>query len=109
MARDELQVIDRTYQLLKWFLERLAEFPRSHRYRLDQQIERRLCAVFNELLRAKCGAGVDKREALTNVNLQLESLRMLCQLAQELALAPGLRSHCPGTAPLIGSSTPLYT
>ena len=34
MARDELQVIDRTYQLLKCFLGRLAKFPRAHRYGL---------------------------------------------------------------------------
>ncbi|MBU0639005.1 MAG: hypothetical protein KKB50_09085 [Planctomycetes bacterium] len=39
MARDELQVIDRTYELLKWFLGRLAKFPRAHRYGLGQQIE----------------------------------------------------------------------
>jgi len=50
MARDELQVVDRTYQLLKWFLGRLAKFPRSHRYGLGQQIEQRLYAVFRGLL-----------------------------------------------------------
>ncbi|MBU0718017.1 MAG: hypothetical protein KJ749_07200 [Planctomycetes bacterium] len=45
-------VIDRTYQLLKWFLGRLEKFPRAHRYGLGQQIERRLYAVFDALLRA---------------------------------------------------------
>ncbi len=34
MAKDELLVIDRTYELLKWFLGRLSKFPRSHRYGL---------------------------------------------------------------------------
>ena len=88
MARDELQVIDRTYELLKWFLGRLAKFPRAHRYGLGQQIEQRLYAVFDGLLRAKYGTGVDTREALTNVNLELESLRMLCRLAHELGMLP---------------------
>ncbi len=39
MPEDELLVIDRRHQLLKWFLGRLAKFPRSHRDRLGQQIE----------------------------------------------------------------------
>jgi len=38
MAKDELLVIDRTYELLKWFLGRLSKFPRAHRYGLGQQI-----------------------------------------------------------------------
>ncbi len=48
MARDELQVIDRTYELLKRFLKRLEKFPRSHRYGLGQQIEQRLYALLEE-------------------------------------------------------------
>ena len=81
-------VIDRTDRLLKWFLGRLAKFPRPHRYGLGQQIEQRLYAVFEGLLRAKHAASVDKREALTDVNLALESLRMLCRLAHEFGMLP---------------------
>ena len=88
MAKDELLVINRTYELLKWFLRRLEKFPRSHRYGLGQQIEQRLYAVFDGLMRAKYAAGTDKREALTCVNLELESLRMLCRLAHELGMLP---------------------
>lgn len=88
MARDELQVIDRTYQLLKWFLGRLEKFPRSHRYGLGQQIEQRLYAVFDGLMRAKYAAAKNKRDALTGVNLDLESLRMFCRLAHELGMLP---------------------
>jgi hypothetical protein len=40
MARDELLVIDRTYEFVKWFLNHLAKFPRSHRYGLGQRIEK---------------------------------------------------------------------
>ncbi|MBN1629411.1 MAG: hypothetical protein JW990_06600 [Thermoleophilia bacterium] len=53
MARDELLVIDRTYELLKWFLGHLGKFPRSHRYGIRQQIEQRLYVVFRGLLRAE--------------------------------------------------------
>lgn len=67
MTRDELQVIDRTYQLLKWFLKRLEKFPRSHRYGLGRQIEERLYAVFDRLMRAKYAVATDKCKALTGV------------------------------------------
>jgi hypothetical protein len=53
MARDELLVIDRTCELLKWFVGHLGKFPRSHRYGIRQQIEQRLYAVFHGLLRAE--------------------------------------------------------
>ena len=36
MAKDELLVIDRTYELLKCFLGRLEKFPRSHGQGLGQ-------------------------------------------------------------------------
>ncbi len=44
MARDELLVIDRTYELLKWFLGRLAKFlnPLRQRYSLSEPWE---CSV----------------------------------------------------------------
>jgi len=92
MARAELPVVDRTYDLLKWFLGHLAKFPRSHRYGLGQRIELGLYHVFEGLLRAKYGAEVQKARDLQGVNLQLEILRMHCRLAHELALLPH-RSH----------------
>lgn len=90
--RDELQVIDRTYELLKWFLGHLQKFPRSHRYGLGQQIEQRLYAVFDGLLRAKYAGAGDKSASLAEVNLELESLRMLCRLAHDLGMLPH-KSH----------------
>ncbi len=52
MMKDELLVIDRTYELLKWFLGRLDKFPRSHRYGLGQRIESRLYSIFEDVGRA---------------------------------------------------------
>ena len=60
MSKDELLVIDRTYELLKWYLGRLEKFPRSHRYGLGQRIETRLYEIFEGLVRAKYGRGPDK-------------------------------------------------
>lgn len=92
MAKDELVVIDRTYELVRWFLPHLAKFPRSHRYGLGQRIETRLYETFEALVRAKYSAAAGKREQLNAVNLELEVLRMLCRLAAELAILPH-KSH----------------
>jgi hypothetical protein len=86
MARPELSVIDRTYELVRWFLGHLAKFPRSHRYGLGQAIEQTLYAVLESLLRAKYGAAGAKAEYLGEANVQLEILRMQCRLAHELAI-----------------------
>lgn len=39
-------------------------------------------------MRAKYAGPGDKRASLTEVNLELESLRMLCRLAHELGMLP---------------------
>lgn len=92
MARDELLVVDRTYELLKWFLGRLEKFPRSHRYGLGQRIEARLYSVFESLIRARYASSPAKAQELAAVNLDLETLRMLTRLAHELQMLPH-KSH----------------
>lgn len=92
MAKDELIVIDRTYELVRWFLGRLAKFPRSHRYGLGQRIESRLFDVLERLVQAKYADRQTKRHMLETVNLDLEVVRMFCRLAHELAILPH-KSH----------------
>ena len=92
MANDELLVIDRTYELVKWYLGRLEKFPRSHRYGLGQRIETRLYAIFEGLIRAKYTSGAQKPRELASVNLDLEILRMLSRLGHELKMLPH-KSH----------------
>ena len=77
MAKDDLLVIDRTYELVKWFLGHLGKFPRSHRYGLGQRIETRLYTLFEGLVRVKYASGPGKVAALAAVNEELELVRML--------------------------------
>jgi hypothetical protein len=88
MAKDELLVIDKTYELLKWFLGRLEKFPRSHRYGLGQRLETRLYDVFEALVHAKYATAHDKAADLAAVNLELEVVRMLSRLSHELGFLP---------------------
>lgn len=86
--RNELLVIDRTYELVRWFLDRLAKFPRSHRYGLGQRIENVLYSILEGLIRAKYCAGPSKIGYLADTNLNLEILRMLCRLSHEMTMLP---------------------
>ena len=88
MTNERLLVIDRTYELVKWFLGRLSKFPRSHRYGLGQRIEQHLYTVFEGLIQAQYSPPAEKVPVLSRVNLELEVLRMLSRLAHELALLP---------------------
>jgi hypothetical protein len=92
MTNDELLVIDRTYELVKWFMGRLEKFPRSHRYGLGQRIEKQLYSIFEGLIRAKYAGSPAKVQELAAVNLDLEILRMLARLAHELKMLPH-KSH----------------
>ena len=53
MTKNELLVIDRTYELVKWYLGRLEKFPRSHRYGLGQRIETPLFVISEAIIMAK--------------------------------------------------------
>jgi len=88
MGTDDVLVIDRTYELLKWYLGRLEKLPRSHRYGLGQRIESTLYAVFEGLVRARYAARAEKAAALSEVNLRLETLRMYSRLAHDMAMLP---------------------
>ena len=92
MPKDELLVIDRTFELVKWFLGRLEKFPRSHRYGLGQCIESRLYSIFEGMIRARYTGSPAKAQELAAVNLDLETLRMLTRLAHELKMLPH-KSH----------------
>ncbi len=41
MASEELAVLQKTYDLVKWACVPIGKFPRSHRFTLGERIERR--------------------------------------------------------------------
>ena len=88
MDSTPLPVIDRSYELVKWFLNHLAKFPRSHRYGLGKRIEDQLYGVFEAVTRAQYSRGEDKCRLLEAANLDLEILRFLCRMAHELRMLP---------------------
>lgn len=52
--REEFPVIDRTFELIKWYGQHIMGFPRAHRFTLGQRIETHLYAILEELITARC-------------------------------------------------------
>lgn len=85
MKRDqttELAVIDRLYDLVLWTSERVARFPRTHRFTLGDRMVSRSYELLDLLLRAKYSRA--KLDPLREANLSLEQLRFQLRLAKDL-------------------------
>jgi hypothetical protein len=81
-ASPEMLVIAKAYDLVLWSSERVATFPRSHRFTLGDRLERRLYDVLDLLLRAKYVR--ERAGLLRQANLELEMLRFQFRLARDL-------------------------
>lgn len=102
MAQEELAVIQKTYDLVKWSCEHIARFPRSHRFTLGERIERRLYDLLERLIEARYTK--QRAELLRQANLTLEVLRYQVRLAHELrCLRPNSYEHASHELHGIGS------
>ena len=81
-ASPEMLVITKAYDLVLWSTDRVAKFPRSHRFTLGDRLERRLYDVLDLLLRAKYVR--ERGGLLRQANLELELLRFQFRLARDL-------------------------
>lgn len=53
MAQEELAVIQKTYDLVKWACDAVGRFPRHRRHTLGERIERGLCELLELLIQAR--------------------------------------------------------
>jgi hypothetical protein len=82
MATQELAVIQKTYDLVKWSCGHVGKFPRSFRFTLGERIERRLYDLLEALIQARYTR--NRKELLRQANLTLEVLRYQVRLAHDL-------------------------
>jgi hypothetical protein len=88
MAND-LKVISDCYDLAVYLSRRVEKFPRSHRYTLGADIERRVQGLLGQLVRARyAAAGEGRTTILADVNVELEVLRFQVRLAKDLKALP---------------------
>lgn len=92
MAND-LKVISDCYDLAVYLSRRVEKFPRSHRYTLGAEIERRVQGLLGDLVRARYASAGERRSViLADVNVELEVLRFQVRLAKDLNAMP-VSSH----------------
>ena len=72
----ELPIIQKTYDLIKWYIPILNRLPRNHRFALGDRIISNLYDLLEGLIRARY-AKRDKFSRLQSLNTQLDILRWL--------------------------------
>jgi hypothetical protein len=80
----DVKVIQRHYDLMLWYFQRVEKFPRSQRFVVGDRIEVLLLDVLDALIEARYSA--DPTPPLRRANLLLERLRYLTRLAMDLQL-----------------------
>ena len=72
----------KAYDLVRWLINHVGKFPRSHRYALGERIEQRMLTVLEHLVRAAYVR--EKKDPLTSANSELQVLRLLVRLGRDL-------------------------
>lgn len=90
MANEE-NILTKMNDLLLYAIPQLSKFPRDQKFMLGDRIETKLLDVLELCLRAYYGR--EKRERLTDANMQLEVTRHLIRLAYQLRL---MNAHAYG-------------
>jgi hypothetical protein len=79
---EELTVITKTYDPIRWACQHTSRFPRQHRFVLGERIERRLYDLLETLIQARYTR--QRQPLLEQANLTLEVLRFQMRLAKDL-------------------------
>lgn len=79
MDSNELKIIQDFYDFMLF-----EKFPRHHRYSLGYAIENRMQKIFELLLKAKYRS--NKRDILSEANIELELLRFQLRLSKDLEI-----------------------
>jgi hypothetical protein len=72
---DELTIIQKTYDLIRWYVSHLTKLPREHKFTLGDRITTGLYDLLDDLLKAKFAK--NRRDQLIELNTNLDIL--FCQ------------------------------
>lgn len=86
----ELSIIEKTYQLIRWLHGHVIKFPRHSKYGLGNRLENCALDLLEKLIEAKFSKS--KTEALRNASLALEKLLILLRIAKDFHLF-SFKSH----------------
>lgn len=81
----ELPIIQKTYDLIKWYIPILNRLPKAHRFTLGERIINNLYDLLEKLIQARY-AKSDKLNRLQSLNTQLDILRYQTRLLYDFQL-----------------------
>jgi predicted RNA-binding protein with EMAP domain len=82
---EELPIIQKTYDLIKWMVPILDRLPRTHRFTLGNRIIEELYDLLESLISARY-AKTDRLSVLQGLNTRLQVLRYQCRLLMDFDL-----------------------
>ncbi|MGH8477895.1 MAG: diversity-generating retroelement protein Avd [Methylococcales bacterium] len=83
----DLSVIQKTYDLVKWWVPLLNRLPKDHKFTLSERIINGLYDLLENLVRARyMRRSADKLQLLEAINIRLEILRQQNRLLYDFAL-----------------------
>jgi 23S rRNA-intervening sequence protein len=86
----ELPIIQKTYDLIKWYIPILNRLPRDHRFALGDRMTKGLYDLLEGLIRARY-ARKDRLARLESLNTHLDILRYQTRLLLEFQLISAQR------------------
>lgn len=81
---EELPIIQKTYDLIKWYVPILNRLPRNHRFTLGERMINGLYEILEGLIQARYSK--NKIAQLTALNTKLDILRYQTRLLAEFTL-----------------------
>jgi 23S rRNA-intervening sequence protein len=82
----ELPIIQKTYDLIKWYIPYLNKLPREHKFALGDRITKGLYELLEGLIRVRFMK--TKREQLQAMNTELDVLRYQTRLLYDFRVLP---------------------
>ena len=79
---DKENVITKTQDLIRWFLPKVEKFPRAYKFTMGDRLINHLLDLFDLLIEAYYTK--DKLQYLKSANINLEKIRFLFRLSQEM-------------------------
>lgn len=103
MARREMPIFTRTFDMLAWLLEATNNFPRSYRHSFTQRLLDAAFDLSEALQEANLRYGQARIERLNRADEALDKLRHYLRLAARLGwLKPGQYEHVAAMTAEIG-------
>jgi hypothetical protein len=80
----QLPILEKTYDLIKWYVPILNRLPRDHKYALGDRLIANLYTLLESLIQAQYER--DKLSRLQSINTQLEVIRYQTRLLHDFEL-----------------------